>query len=359
MIHKNFQEISLPVLGMGAMRIKTGDSDREEMQELLDYAFENGINYFDTAFAYGDSEKTLGELLVKYPRQDYYLATKYLIHSGGDYKSVFEEQLNRLKTDYIDFYMIHSVADNTYQRYIDNGCIEYFSGLKQKGCIRYFGFSSHASIEILKNLAGYRSWDFAMIQLNCYDWLYGLAKQEYEVLEKLNIPIIAMEPIRGGRLAALSPKAEAVLRDAHPDWSIASWFFRWLKRLPGIQMVLSGVETLEYLKENNILFSSTEDISLNDAEEKLLFEACEIFREEVTVLCTSCNYCINECPASIDISKIIELYNFMKTDKHWDLKKIEGIDSKGKPADCTSCGICLSRCPQKINITDIMKELNG
>ena len=363
MIYKPFKEINLPALGMGVMQLQSNKEgspeDHAKNQALIDYAMENGINYFDTAYIYGkdgSSEKCLGELLTKYPRQSYYLSTKYSVYGGDDYNSVFEEQLTRLKTDYIDFYLLHSVFDDTYQRYIDNGCIKYFEEQQRKGRIKYLGFSSHAGIETLMNLVNCRSWDFAMLQINCYDWVYGLANQEYEILNQRGIPIIVMEPVRGGRLATLSPKAEAILKDTRPDWSIASWFFRWVKRLSGVQTVLSGMRTLDQLRENNMLFSCDE--SLDDEGEKRLIEVCEIFRQEVSVICTSCLYCQNDCPAEINIPRIIELYNHYKTDKPWDIKKkIESADSKGKPVDCTGCGVCISRCPQKIDVVNIMKEL--
>ena len=359
MIYKEFQKIILPVLGMGAMRFDgSPEDDYAKDREMVDYAMSNGINFFDTAYAYGKdgaSEKCLGVLLAGYARKSYYLSTKYKIHAGDDYKFVFEEQLSRLKTDYIDFYMIHELRDETCQRYIDNGCIEYFAEQKQKGLIKYFGFSSHAGIDTLARFADYRIWDFAVIQLNYYDWVYGQARREYEILKERGIPVIVMEPIRGGRLASLSSEAEAILKEAKPNWSIASWFFRWVRGLD-VQLILSGMKKLEHMKENNILFSG--DDKLDGEDEKLLFAACEKYRRQVSVLCTSCNYCINDCPAEIDIPKIIDLYNYFKTEKPWDIKdRIERADSKGKPADCMNCGVCLSRCPQKINAADIMREL--
>lgn len=360
MITKSFQEINLPMLGMGAMRLETSFVNHIKEQKIINYAMANGINYFDTSYVYGkegSSEKALGEMLAEYPRQSYYLATKYAFYTGSDYKSMFEEQLARLKTNYIDFYMLHGVNDNTYQHYIDNNCMEYFSELKQKGIIKYFGFSSHASVKTLTNLVDYRSWDFAMIQLNYYDWIYGSARKEYEVLEKRNIPIIVMEPLRGGRLTTLSPKATAILKSIHPDWSTASWFLRWIKKLSGVQIVLSGMKTIEHMKENNILFSDAE--TLNDEEEKFLLKACETLREELSVLCTHCLYCLNVCPVNINIPKIIDLYNSYKTDKPWNIDEtIKNIDSQGKSIDCTGCGICTSRCPQKINIASIMSKIN-
>ena len=361
MIYKKFQEINLPALGMGAMRFDgTPEDDYANDRETVDYAMANGINFFDTAYGYGKngaSEKCLGVLLEKYPRESYYLSTKYMIHSGEDYKAIFAESLARLRTDYIDFYMLHGLGDDTCQRYIDSGCIDYFSGLKQKGLIKYFGFSSHAGPDTLEKFVGLRDWDFVMIQLNYYDWVYGQAKREYGILKKRDIPVFAMESIRGGRLASLSPEAEAVLKAARPDWSVASWFFLWAKSLPEVQVVLSGMKKLEHMIENNILFSSSGG-ELSEAEEKLLFEACEKYRGEVSVLCTSCNYCVNDCPAEINIPNIIDLYNYFQTDKPWDKKeRLERADSKGKPGDCASCGVCNGRCPQKIDIVKIMQEL--
>jgi len=366
MIYKPFKEISLPALGMGVMRLSVQSdkedqsNDRTKSVDMINCAMANGINFFDTAYSYGkdgESEKSLGELLAKYPRESYILSTKYIIYAGDGYQSIFEEQLKRLKTDYIDFYAIHSVTEDTYQRYIDNGCIEYFEEQQKIGRIKYFGFSSHADIETLTKLIDYRKWDFGLFQFNYYDWLYGIAKQEYNLFITRKIPIIVMEPARGGRLASLSQKADDLLKETRPDWSVVSWAFRWVKRFPGVQIVLSGMDKLEQINENSALFSDDSN-DFNEENEKKLFEACETFRKEVSVLCTGCMYCLNDCPAEINIPKMIEIYNFNKTNRPWDLKKADKIESKGKPADCTECGICLTRCPQKIDIKSIIKELN-
>ena len=216
MIYKAFNNINLSCLGMGNMRLPLNKDrtsspiNRKLSQEIIDYAMDNGINYYDTAYTYnqGDSEVFLGEALSKYPRDSFYLATKFNLHATDDYKSVFEEQLSRLKTDYIDFYLLHAVQDHTYQKYIDCGCIEYFLEQKKAGRIKYLGFSSHASVKVLTSFADHHKWDFAQLQINYFDWYHSTAKKEYEVLEKRGTPIIVMEPIRGGRLAELSPLAE-------------------------------------------------------------------------------------------------------------------------------------------------------
>ena len=368
MIYKAFKDIKLSRLGMGNMRLPTtGEGfhapvDHIKAQEIIDYAMANGINYFDTAFDYhgGDSEKFLGEALVKYPRENYYLATKFFIIVNPDYKAMFEEQLSRLKTDYIDFYLIHGIFDHTFQRYIDCGCIEYFLEQKEKGRIRYLGFSSHANTENFTTFVNFHQWDFVQIQINYFDWIYGHAKELYEILEKRDIPAICMSPVKGGRLATLTPDAENILKEAHPDLNIVAWALLWLQKLPGVQVILSGMSTLEQIKENVSLFLS--DQSLNNEDEKLLFKACEVFRSDIqngklNIPCTACGYCCSPCPAQIDIVKMIDIYNHFQIDGPWALKALETVESKGKPVDCTECGLCGERCPQSIDVKNIMQEL--
>jgi hypothetical protein len=363
MIYKEFQGIKTSVLGMGNMRLPTtikgwyAPIDYPKAQELIDYAIKNGVNYFDTAYDYhgGDSEKFLGEALINYPRESYYLATKFFVLANADYKAVFEEQLSRLKTNYIDFYLIHGIFDHTFQQYLDCGCIEYFEKQKAKGRIKYFGFSSHANMENLKTFANRRQWDFAQISLNYFDWFYGNSKEQYEILEKRNIPVIAMSPVRGGHLKSFSPEAESMLKNAQPDWSIISWAFYWLKSLPNVQVILSGISTLDDIKENATYFQ--DDEKLNEKQKKLLYEACEAFRSEVQIPCTACGYCCSPCPVKIEIVKMLELYNNYKVDGLWALYRMNEIESEGKPADCTGCGLCNERCPQSIDIKNIMKEL--
>jgi hypothetical protein len=374
MLRKPFKDsgIYLPALGMGAMRLPHHPDDPGNDKAMTDYAMASGVNFFDTAYIYGQngaSELGLGELLAKYPRESYYISTKYMARDDTrDYKAVFEEQLARLRTDYIDFYLIHGVTDDMYERYPGSGCIEYFAGLKKQGRIKYFGFSSHASIETLEKLinlhpSGPEGWDFAMLQLNYFDWVYGRAESEHGLLRKHDIPIMVMEPARGGRLASLSPGAEALLRSARPDWSIASWAFRWVKKLPGIQTVFSGMRTPGQLEENNILFSGGE--TLTEEDEKLLFKACEILRDEAGVLCTSCMYCINDCPARINIPRMIEIYNFCRQNMAWDFRKRQKIESaeqessNGKIADCSGCGACNGNCPQGIDVAEIIQWLRN
>ncbi len=363
MTYKDFQDIQLSRLAMGNMRLPTkGEGmdapiDEEKAQEIIDYGMANGINYYDTAYVYhgGESEKFLGRALKKYPRESYHLATKFFILANPDYKAVFEEQLSRLQTDYIDFYLIHGIFDHTYQQYIDSGCIAYFEEQKRLGRIKYLGFSSHAKPENLETFLQQRKWDFTQIQLNYFDWNYGTAKAEYELLEKYNVPIMVMEPCRGGRLASLSPQADALLKEAHPDWSVASWAFRWVKSLPQVQIVLSGMTRLEQIVDNVSTFSDPEGLSPEDTE--ILMHALDVFHGEIAVPCTACRYCCDGCPMEINIPEFLKVYNSYKIDGPRGLEDADHIVSSGRPADCIGCGACAEHCPQGIAIPGIMAEL--
>lgn len=221
--------------------------------------------------------------------------------------------------------------------------------------LRYLGFSSHSSPETLAKMADHHQWDFAQLQLNYFDWQYGTTAAEYKVLEDRHIPIMVMEPVRGGRLAQLSSAAEAILRETHPDWSMASWALRWVKRLPQVQVILSGMSALDHIKDNVSTFEEPDGLS--DADAETLMRAAEAFKKQVSVPCTACRYCCDGCPAQINIPAFLAVYNSYKTDGPWALNQMGGVDSVGKPADCVNCGACAGHCPQSISVPEIMSEL--
>lgn len=365
MINKAFKDIELSRLGLGNMRlpmVRPGDPkspiDWPAAHEIMDYAMANGINYYDTAYVYqgGESERCVGEGMKKYDRSSFYLATKYNVRANPDYKAVFAEQLERLQTDYIDFYLIHCLLDNNIDDYLNNGCIEYFLEQKAQGKIRYLGFSSHAGLEALERFANHHQWDFAQLQINYFDWKYDDTADEYKILADRNIPIMVMEPVRGGRLAKLTPDAEKILKDAHPDWSIASWALRFVRSLPAVQVVLSGMSNMDQIIDNVATFS--DPCELSDADMETLMKACDLFHKQLVVPCTACRYCCDDCPMQINIPEFLKIYNNFKANGADGVANaLKAVDSQGHPTDCVGCGACTGHCPQNIDVPAIMAEL--
>lgn len=362
---RNGKSVSLSALGLGVMRMPTKEEggktviDRPAATEMIDIALAEGINYFDTAYVYhgGESEAFLGEALVsRHPRDSYFIADKY--HSGfcgPDYKAVFEEQLHRLRTDYIDFYLIHSVMDNTVDEYLSSGCIEYFEEQRRLGKIRYLGFSSHATPEGLRRFADAHEFDFAQIQLNYLDHTLTRAKEQYEILRERNLPIMVMEPVRGGRLARLNDRADAFLKAARPEYSIPAWALRYVANLDGVQVVLSGMSNEAQLRENIATFSSSLPY-LTEEDVTTLFAALEMFRSDISVPCTACRYCVDDCPVSIDIPRMMEVYNAYRLDGAHKLKRTV-MGEAPSFLHCIACDACAARCPQSIDISEKMKEM--
>ena len=360
MIYKPFQSIQLSTLGMGAMRLPMKDQDHidyEKAHEILDKAYASGINYFDTAHVYngGDSERCLGACMKKYPRDSYYLATKFNVDATEDYKTMFEQQLERLQTDHIDFYLIHCLKDYNIDKYIQGGAVAYFKEQQAKGRITYLGFSTHADTATLTRFADYTHWDFAQIQMNYYDWVYGSAAEEYRILADRNIPIMVMEPVRGGRLATLTPEVSKILEAIHPDWSMASWALRFVKSHPQVQVILSGMSTMEQLEDNLSTFA--EAGGLNEQDYATILKAGELFKKQLQVPCTACRYCTPECPMQINIPDYLRVYNDYKVNGDWVLNSLKDVDSVGKFTDCIGCGACTGHCPQDIDIPGILAQL--
>ena len=337
---KDYRGQQISRLGMGNMRLPCTDGhfgsaiDYPAAEAVIDRAMAGGITYYDTAWVYhgGNSESFLGDALVsRYPRESFQLATKFNVKAEPDFEKVFETQLERLKTDYIDFYLIHAMMDNSIETYLSSGCIDY-----------------------LTRQRGEADWDFAQIQLNYLDWAYSTAREEYEILEAAGLPIVVMEPCRGGKLADLSDAANGMLRAAHPDWSIASWAFRWVRSLPQVQVVLSGMNTVEQVDDNVATFS--DPVALSADDERVLWQACESFHAENTVPCTACRYCVDGCPMEIDIPGMLAQYNRFRLGSGGALERTKDLDG-GMAADCVGCGQCVDVCPQGIEIPTILAEI--
>lgn len=364
MAYKSFKdEIKLSRLGMGNMRLpekvtENGNViDYDAAKEIIDNAVKAGVNYFDTAYIYhgGESEVFTGKALKEYPRDSYYVADKYNFQASRDYKAQFAEQLDRLQLDYVDFYLLHGIQDYFLKDALECGCIDYFNQMKEEGKIRYFGFSFHGTPDALRKMLSVNKWDFVQIQLNYYDWLYEDAKTLYEILDEAGIPIMVMEPVHGGMLADLGAGANAILKNAAPEKSIASWAIRWVKSLPRVQVILSGMSNLEQLNDNIATISETADV--NDEEKALIEKAASIVRSNTTVACTKCRYCTPNCPMELDIPYLLSQYNEAKIGGTWRLGNLASVVGDKLPSTCIACGACTGHCPQSFDIPKYMAEL--
>jgi predicted aldo/keto reductase-like oxidoreductase len=383
MMYKPFQNLQLSQLGMGTMRLpKTGTGekiDEGKARALIEAAYERGINYFDTAYRYhtGESESFVGRVLSQYPRNSFYLATKMpghmMIYRDGKYSftkglaafparspaEIFEEQLEKCRVDYFDFYLLHNVCEASWDFYTSKeiGVIDYLLEQKKAGCIRHLGFSAHCWPETLENfLALYHCFEFVQIQINYLDWTLQDAKRKYEILGARNIPVWVMEPCRGGKLANFDEMTNGLLKKIRPADSVVSWAFRWIKSLPNVQVVLSGMSSLDQLQDNIKTFSET--ASLTADEQKVLDKVAKTLVNLVS--CTACRYCCEGCPQTLDIPRLIALYNEMSAPRTNSLVfTIEALGETERPEHCIACGACAQVCPQGIDIPGIMKKLIG
>ncbi len=366
MIYSEFQNKSLSLLGMGCMRLPTdenGKIDEAKTSEMVAFAIENGVNYFDTAYPYhnGESELVIGKLLSKYPRESFYIADKFPGHqisSSYDPKLVFEDQLRKCRVEYFDFYLLHNVYENSLNTYKDPkwGIIEYFREQKKNGRIKHLGFSTHGSIETMKAfLDEYaRDMEFCQIQLNYLDWTLQNAKEKCELLASYNIPVWVMEPVRGGKLANLNEADTAKLKALRPEESVAAFAFRFLQDIQGVKMILSGMSNMSQLCDNIKTFS--DEKPLNDDEKKIIFEIAEGLKNSVP--CTKCGYCVAGCPKGIDIPKMLEFYNEMRIAPTTNITmRIDALPESEQPASCIGCENCVNICPQNIKIPAHLADL--
>ena len=367
MIYSEFKNKKLPLLGFGTMRLpvrEDGEIDRETFQMMVDYAMENGVNYFDTAWPYhsGLSETELGLALEKYPRDSYYIATKYPGHQVSknyDPAAVFERQLKKCGVDYFDFYLLHNVYENSLDVYMDEkwGIFEYFKEQKKLGRIKHLGFSTHATTETMKKILDVMGDDmeFCQIQLNYVDYTLQDGIGKIKLLGERNIPIWVMEPVRGGKLCRLSDKDETVLRDLRPNESIAAWGFRFLQDIPGVKMVLSGMSSMEQMHDNVKTFEKA--IPLSEKERAALLNIAEQLKDSIP--CTACRYCTDGCPAGLDIPMLIANYNELRFEPSVNTSmRLDALPDDKLPTACISCGKCTQICPQKIDIPAVMKAFS-
>ena len=363
MIYSELFDSKISKLGFGLMRLpltKEGEVDEVEAEKIIDYAFSEGVNYFDTAFPYhnGTSELVAAKILGKYKRESYFLADKFPGHQYAETyypQEIFEEQLKKCNVDYFDFYLLHNVNEDSINIYLDEkwGIIPYFLEQKRLGRIRHLGFSNHSKPETLRRFleAAGDSMEFCQIQYNYMDEELQNAKEKYKILEEFNMPIWVMEPVRGGRLA----KENERLRALRPNESEASFAFRWLLSKPQVKVILSGMSNMDQVVDNIKTFNT--DKPLNENELSVLTDIAKAAANEVP--CTSCRYCTPHCPQGLDIPFLLSLYNEAKFEGGLVLSMtIENMPEDKRPSACLACGECMKICPQGIEIPKYLKELS-
>ncbi|MBO7196590.1 MAG: aldo/keto reductase [Clostridia bacterium] len=365
----DFQGKQLSLLGFGAMRLPTLGKDDAidyaEAERMIDRAMEAGINYYDTAFPYhgGNSEIVTGKVLSKYPRDSYYIATKYPGHQVLDSYNpaeIFEQQLEKCGVDYFDFYLLHNISESSISVYLDErwGIIDYFVEQKRLGRIKHLGFSTHGLPENLTEFldAAGEHMEFCQIQLNYLDWTLQRAKEKCDILAKWNIPVWVMEPVRGGKLVDKLPEsAKEHLKSLRSDESVASWCFRWLMTLPNMGVILSGMSTMDQLEDNIKTFS--EDKPLSDSEIDVLYSIAESLKNNIP--CTACRYCTEGCPMGLNIPMLIEVYNDLRYAPGVNsASKIEFMPEDKRPSACIGCGACVHACPQNIDIPTVLSDFD-
>ena len=370
MIYREFQGLKLSALGMGAMRLPVMDGDDSRIDEeaakaMVDYAMSQGVNYYDTAWGYhgGQSELVMGRSLKKYPRDSFYLATKfpgYDLSNMDKAEEIFEKQLEKCGVEYFDFYLFHNVCEMNIDAYLDPkyGIHEYLMRQKENGSIRHLGFSAHGSYDVMRRfLEAYgKDMEFCQIQLNYLDWKFQDAENKVKLLDEYRIPVWVMEPLRGGKLASLAEEDEAKLTALRPEEKIPAWAFRFLQSLPEVTVTLSGMSNMEQLQENIRTFG--EERPLNEEERQTLLDIADGMVKKIAVPCTACHYCVSHCPQGLDIPHLLSLYNEHSfTGGGFIAPMALSAISKDKwPSACIGCRSCEAVCPQQIKISEVMAD---
>lgn len=373
MMYRDFQDVKLSALGMGAMRLPVVDGDDSKIDEaaafaMVDEAMARGVNYYDTAWGYhnGNSELVMGKALARHPREKFYLATKfpgYDLSNMGKVEEIFEKQLEKCQVEYFDFYLFHNVCEMNIDAYLDPkyGTYDYLLAQKKNGRIRHLGFSAHGDYDVTKRfLEAYgKDMEFCQIQLNYLDWDFQDAKRKVELLNQWNIPVWVMEPLRGGKLASLAPENEAKLKALRPDEGIPAWAFRYLQSIPSVVVTLSGMSNMEQMKENIATFET--DKPLNETELETLHAIAQGMVKKIVLPCTACHYCTSHCPQGLDIPNLLSLYNEHCFTQGGFIAPmaLSAIPADKQPSACIGCRSCEAVCPQGIKISEAMADFTA
>jgi hypothetical protein len=396
-IHRTWKSLgneSISLLGMGCMRFprkpgagRRAPLDQEAINMMIDYALEHGINYFDTAPAYGDSERATGEALSRHNRKDYLIATKMSNFSNAELeacKTMFANSLKNLRTDYVDYFLLHSIGsvEDFNKRFKDNGLLPWLQELRKKGTIRHLGFSFHGSNAAMKELLAMPyNWEFVQIQLNYVDWKDMPLEDSdeacdsetlYNMLAEKNIPVVIMEPIRGGALANVSDGLKGKLAERFPHLSPAGVALTYASTFPAVMCTLSGMSNMQQLMENVYTFSHFKPFNAQDNE--YMMEMARLYNGNPHIPCTACRYCM-PCPRGVDIPGVFGVYNAIsdelmlpdpknkkekgyKQKKEAFLKRYATLAKDSDASACVMCNACLPKCPQRIRIPEQMRNIH-
>ena len=374
MIYRDFQGMKLSALGFGAMRLPVIGGDDSRIDEaaalkMVDTAMKNGVNYYDTAWGYHgeNSELVMGRALARYPRDSFYVATKFPGYDPSNWakvKEIFPRQLEKLGVDYFDFYLFHNVCEMNIDAYLDDakyGIYSYLIEQKRQGRIRHLGFSCHGELDVLKRfLDAYgEEMEFCQLQLNYLDWTFQHGKEKVELLRERGIPVWVMEPLRGGRLAKLKPEYEERLKALRPEEEIPAWAFRFLQSIPSVTMILSGMSNQEQLEKNLATFA--EDKPLSETEMETLTDISRRMLSLGTVPCTGCHYCVSHCPQGLDIPYLLSLYNeHVYTGGGFIAPMaLSALPADKQPQACLQCRSCEQVCPQQIRISEVLADFSA
>ena len=361
---RKYRDIEVPLLALGCMRLpmRNDEIDQQELDRMVDYCMEHGANYFDTAYMYVDSksELAIGKSLKRYKREDFILADKspiYKMKTREDVREIFDEQLKKCQVEYFDFYMCHNINKNTVDTYRNVAMYDELVKLKKEGKIKYLGFSFHGTPDILREVVKEHKWDFAQLQINYLDWDVVKAKEQYDIVQAEGIPVIVMEPLRGGGLVNLSDKALAKLKEHYPDTTPASFGLRWAASRKNVVTVLSGMSNLQQVKENIQTFIDYKEMT--EDEIKVADEISKIIQSQGEINCTACKYCMEVCPRGINIPAAFALYNQYKISKskmsftmYYDT-----LSESEQPDACIKCGLCSKNCPQNLDIPALLTKI--
>ncbi|HII08906.1 MAG TPA: 4Fe-4S dicluster domain-containing protein [Methanosphaera sp.] len=363
-------------MGFGMMRLPLTDKDdfksvdQEQVNKMVDTFMEAGFNYFDTAYPYHDgvSEVAFRKAVVeRYPRDSFVVADKlplFLITKDEELEPIFTEQLERTGLEYFDYYLLHNVSGFSEAGFVGVNSFEFALKKKEEGKIKHLGFSTHANAEYIENIIKqHPELEFIQLQINYLDWENeGVESRKcYEVAKKYDLPIIIMEPLKGGFLVDVPDEAAKMMEDFNGEKPM-SWALRYVASLDGVFMVLSGASTIEQMEENIKIMDDFK--SITSEEKEIISDVVDIINSQITVSCTKCNYCVNSCPQHINIPKLFDLYNNQKIENNVEFTAVGNayvnyskIEGNGLASDCIACGLCVKECPQHINIPEVMKDV--